>query len=73
MKVNTDQYYHFVYNQKYRMANRLYYQQYSRNYNKNNNSSVNSNSRKYRLLNKLNNTKGPIIEYIDGYVKIEWT
>lgn len=71
-KVNTDSYYHFCYNQKYRMDNRDYFREYSKNYNKANRSSINTNTLKYQKLKNLNNKKEPIIEYVHGFVRIEW-
>ena len=73
VKVNTDSYYHFVYNQQYRLDNRDYYREYCKNYNKNNRSSINRNTLKYQKLKNLNNKKGPMIEFKEAFVRIEWS
>jgi hypothetical protein len=72
--INIDQYYVFNYNQKYRLENQDYYREYARNYNLKHKDEIEEYRRQYLKKKRyMEKNKEPIIQYIEGPVRLLFT
>ena len=69
--INFDAYYVFNYNQQYRLENMNYYREYAKAYNLKHKDQLNEYRRFYYERQKyMKKNKDPIIEYIEGPVRL---
>lgn len=67
-----NQYESFLYNQTYRLNNRVYYQDYAKNYQEKNKESLKEYRKNYYLNNKKMKNKGSVIEFKEGKISLRF-
>ena len=67
-----NKYEQFLYNQTYRLNNRVYYQDYAKNYNEKHKESLKEYRKIYYANKKLMKSKDSVIEFKEGKISIRF-